>query len=247
MATTVTYKGATLATVENATKTLQTAGTWVEDDFTLTDVSGGGADTLEQMLTYSLTSYSSDISGQLIENAFYKINNLVSVSFPNITQLNNQCFYESRQLASVNLPKVTSMYGNNHFRGCDSLQTIALPALVSTSATGGSFFWAGTKTADLGQAHVNGIGNNFFYNCPLTTLILRYTGGVCPLGSTGAFNGTPFASNGAGGTLYVPSALISSYQSATNWSTILGYANNQILPIEGSQYETHYADGTVIA
>lgn len=42
MATTVTYKGQTLATVENQTKTLQTAGTWVEDDFTLTDVSGGG-------------------------------------------------------------------------------------------------------------------------------------------------------------------------------------------------------------
>ena len=44
MSTTVTYKGQTLTTVENQTKTLQTAGTWVEDDFTLTDVtaSGGG-------------------------------------------------------------------------------------------------------------------------------------------------------------------------------------------------------------
>ena len=51
-------------------------------------------------------------------------------------------------------------------------------------------------------------------------------------------------SNGSGGTLYVPQALISTYQSATNWSTILGYANNQILPIEGSIYENQYADGT---
>jgi len=42
MATTVTYKGATLTTVNNATVTLDTAGTWVEDDFTLTDVTGGG-------------------------------------------------------------------------------------------------------------------------------------------------------------------------------------------------------------
>ena len=48
------------------------------------------------------------------------------------------------------------------------------------------------------------------------------------------------------GKLYVPSSLISSYQAATNWSTILGYANNQILPIEGSMYETQYADGTPI-
>lgn len=59
-------------------------------------------------------------------------------------------------------------------------------------------------------------------------------------------NGTPFASGGTGGTLYVPNALKSSYQSASNWSTILGYATNSIQAIEGSYYETHYADGTVI-
>lgn len=45
MSTTVTYKGQTLTTVENQTKTLNTAGTWVEGDFTLTDVTqGGGGD-----------------------------------------------------------------------------------------------------------------------------------------------------------------------------------------------------------
>ncbi len=42
MSTTVTYKGNTIATVDNDTVTLDTAGTWVEDDFTLVDVSGGG-------------------------------------------------------------------------------------------------------------------------------------------------------------------------------------------------------------
>ena len=42
MSTTVTYKGATLTTVDNDTVTLETAGKYCEDDFTLTDVSGGG-------------------------------------------------------------------------------------------------------------------------------------------------------------------------------------------------------------
>ena len=42
MATTVTYKGETLTTVDNATKKLLTAGKYCEDDFTLVDVSGGG-------------------------------------------------------------------------------------------------------------------------------------------------------------------------------------------------------------
>lgn len=42
MSTTVNYKGQTLTTVENATKTLKTAGKYLESDLILTDVTGGG-------------------------------------------------------------------------------------------------------------------------------------------------------------------------------------------------------------
>lgn len=42
MSTTVTYKGATLTTVNNETKVLNTAGTWVEGDISITDVTSGG-------------------------------------------------------------------------------------------------------------------------------------------------------------------------------------------------------------
>ena len=92
----------------------------------------------------------------------------------------------------------------------------------------------------------DGFGGQVFTGCSvLKTLILR-PASLVSLGNINNFNSTPFASGGTGGTLYVPQSLISSYQSATNWSTILGYANNQILPIEGSIYETQYADGTPI-
>lgn len=40
MSTTVTYKGSTLTTVNNQTRTLKTAGKYLEDDVTLVDVSG---------------------------------------------------------------------------------------------------------------------------------------------------------------------------------------------------------------
>ena len=43
MSTTVTYKGNTIATVNNNTKTLKTAGQYMEDDLTLVDVSGGAS------------------------------------------------------------------------------------------------------------------------------------------------------------------------------------------------------------
>ena len=48
MATTVTYKGATLTTVDNNTRTLKTAGSYLEDDITLVDVSGGVSITEQQ-------------------------------------------------------------------------------------------------------------------------------------------------------------------------------------------------------
>lgn len=42
MSTTVKYKGATIATADNSTVTLSTASTWLEDNITITDESGGG-------------------------------------------------------------------------------------------------------------------------------------------------------------------------------------------------------------
>ena len=48
MSTTVSYKGNTLTTVSNQTKTLDTAGTWMEDDLVLTDLSSGGGGGLTQ-------------------------------------------------------------------------------------------------------------------------------------------------------------------------------------------------------
>lgn len=42
MSATVTYDGQQIATVDNETKTLTTAGTWLEDDIEITDASSGG-------------------------------------------------------------------------------------------------------------------------------------------------------------------------------------------------------------
>lgn len=42
MSTTVTYKGSSLTTINNATRVLETGGTWLEDDITIENVSSGG-------------------------------------------------------------------------------------------------------------------------------------------------------------------------------------------------------------
>lgn len=44
MSTIVSYKGSTIATVENNTKILNTQGNYLEADVVLTDVTSGGTD-----------------------------------------------------------------------------------------------------------------------------------------------------------------------------------------------------------
>ena len=60
MTTTVEYKGNTIATVDNNTKTLLTAGKYCEGDIKLTDVSGPAEDTLLKALRNQVTSVSDD-------------------------------------------------------------------------------------------------------------------------------------------------------------------------------------------
>lgn len=142
--------------------------------------------------------------------------------FPNVTRLDSRCFGGATGLKTLVLPAVSSL---DSYPLADNvvIQTIDF----------------GENTPTFGSYSLSG-------NTSLTTLILRKTSDVIALGNLNAFNNTPFKNGGSGGTVYVPQALINSYQSANNWSTVLGYANNGIQAIEGSYYETHYADGTPI-
>lgn len=101
---------------------------------------------------------------------------------------------------------------------------------------------------DIGETLPSGSFSTYFFagNRVLTEIILRMPV-IRSLPSLNCFQETPFASDGSGGTLYVPGSLISSYQTASNWATILGYAHNSIVAIEGSPYENYYADGTPIS
>ena len=191
-------------------------------------ISGGGDDYLAEALNNTLTSYTSaDVT--IIRAYGFATMNIHNVSVPNCTIINAYAFNSCSNLQGIVLPSVKQINGGTYmFNGCSAL----------------AYADFGDEYATVGSI---GIGASFFNNCTaLKTLILRTTSKVVPLSVSTALNGSPFASDKSGGTLYVPSALISSYQSATNWSTILGYANNSIEAIEGSQYENYYADGTPI-
>lgn len=123
------------------------------------------------------------------------------------------CQYASA-LVTVNLPNVTSI-GTLAFYGCTSLVTVNLPK--ATSITSQSFYnCTKLKHADFGMT--GSIAAQAFNGCAvLTELILRKTDSICTLSNANAVNNTAIGKRT--GYIYVPSALIDTYKTATNWST----------------------------
>ena len=144
--------------------------------------------------------------------AFYKCAEITSVNAPNLVNLSANAFYDCKKMTSINLPVCIAL-GQN----CMSYTPIEVLDLPSA--------------AKLEYGALTNMSS-------LKTLILRRPEGVTLL-HTYAFQGTAFASGGAGGTIYVPQALIDSgfYTTATNWSVVNGYGTITWKAIEGSEYE----------
>ena len=188
---------------------------------------------------------------------------------PNVTRIEGDAFKEAKlvQVTDAEFPALTSFLGGsfalNHqlqkvflsfrggcdayvFDGCENLEVVVFPNSHSTGRYAcrncyklRAYDTRGNHTA------ATRVNDHCFINDPLFDTLI-YGGNRLPILDLNAFDGTPFASNGTGGKLYVRQDMIASFQSAANWSTLLSYPNNQILAIEGSYYETHYADGTPI-
>ena len=134
MTTTVTYKGNTLATVDNNTKTLLTAGKYCEDNFTLTDVSGSGEDTLLLALRNQVTSVSDSTLTSIRSYGLANMSALTSVSFPELQTINTYAFYNDANLVMNGwiFPKAKTI-GNYAFRYCYGLTgEVTLPSTVTS-------------------------------------------------------------------------------------------------------------------
>lgn len=134
MSTTVTYKGNTIATVENNTKTLTTQGKYLEDNITLTDVSGSDVDTLVEALHNRVTSVSDDTLTSIRSYGLAYMSALTSVDFPNLQTINTYAFYDDYNLImnGWSFPKAKTI-GNYAFRYCYGLTgDIVLPTTVTS-------------------------------------------------------------------------------------------------------------------
>jgi len=177
---------------------------------------------------------------QIGSGSFTGCSNLKNIDVGLVTIIGNGSFSGCSSLPeTMSFPRLTSMaQGNPSIFNGSSVKHFAMPVYVSTQnyvANGAPFRFSNAESIDFGA--ITNIGTYTFADATHLTDVIIRTGSAATLGNINAFNNTPFASNGTGGTLYCPQSLISQYEQATNWSVILAYANNQILPIEGSPYE----------
>ena len=125
--------------------------------------------------------------------------------------------------------------GSYFFKECKALKKVKW----NIGGTPGGQFQncAALETVDCGLDFYF-IGVYFATNASsLKTLILRNPTRIVEYANANAFNGTPFASGGTGGTVYVPAAWIEAYKTATNWSALYAAGTCSFAAIEGSEYE----------
>ncbi len=196
----------------------------------------GGENILEAYFNYTLTQVRCEnITAFTTTRKFADQINLISADFPNLTRTHDYVFDGCTSLVNVNLPKATYV-GLSAFRECKNLEHISFPS--ATIVYGNSFLNAiKLKTVDFGT-NVSFARTDSFNGCSsLDTLVLRGNG-VSTLSSISLFaSAGAFAADAAGGTVYVPGALIENYQAATNWSALYEAGRCNFVAIEGSEYE----------
>ena len=192
---------------------------------------GGGVDPVGLILDNNLTEYTNLSYNGTSNKAIFAGQPLTKFCMPGLAINGNGMFVNCRSLLYAVLSKIASNTVNQVFH---SAYPMNLESLDFTDVTYLN----------------NGIANNC---ANLNKIILRGTD-ISTLLSATAFDATPFKSGGSGGTIYIPETLYNhlgdgtalDYKAATNWATIDAYGTITWAKIEGSIYETQYADGTTI-
>ena len=263
----------TAAQAKAAVEAIPSGSSWSWDDY-VNGTFPSGACVLTSAVTkipairFQSNTVVTSISGSgvtIVENnAFNGCKNLASVDLPSVTQIGytTNTGSSSRAFAGINGGSLSVLHfpaciyagGTLNFEGIGTAQnpvTVVLPVVTLVGST--AFQTAKLAAVDFGPDFPT-INNTLFSSATVPIIILRRSSGLVTLANKNAFNGSTFKSGGTGGTIYIPKVLYDhlgdgtalDYKAATNWSTIDGYGTVTWAQIEGSYYETHYADGTPV-
>lgn len=208
------------------------------------DVDVAGGISVDDIATCTISGAIMGSSASYIsEYAFYRHSYLTEVSFPACTNIEDSAFYDCRSLAEVNFP-VCRNIRESAFCGCYSLAEVNFPACTDISR--GAFYdcralpevnfpvcrnigaYAFSACFSLTEASFpvcRNINANAFRSCyNLLSFNLVGVSSVPTLGGS-AFYSTPIggytgSTGGVYGSVYVPSSLLTAFQTAPNWSLI---------------------------
>lgn len=233
------------------------------------NVQGGGGWTTEGIAAGTEPSGDLVVTGQTIaENAFCGKTQITSVTGANVTSIGASAFADCQGLETVQFPVLVTINTTYIFQNCHGLEIVNFPALTTTPNNGYIFYYLGSNEnsrkavivlpaisslgsrtfdrvfadkVDLGPNLSTLTADQFYDNLTrqtVGTLILRRTASIVSAVSKDAIKGLR--------DVYVPSALIADYEAATNWVDRVTAGFITFHAIEGSIYETQYADGTPI-
>lgn len=188
MSTTVTYKGQTITTAENQTRTLLTAGKYMEDDVTITDVTRADEDTLLLALRNQITSVEDDTLTSIRSMGLAYMTALTEVSFPNLQTINSYAFYDDYNLVmdgwqfpaaksignyafrycygltgDIVLPSTVTSIGQYSFANCDGMDTFTAAGEITTLGTY-TFIGASGHVMALRECHLPNLGTGIALN-----------------------------------------------------------------------------------
>ena len=194
-----------------------------------TNAHGGSDDSvLVGLLNGSLRELSNENITSLYNYALMR-KPLTSVDLPNVTSVGSSAFAYDGNLNYVNLPECTSLSSDVFLSAITQNAIVNIPKVTTIN----SWTFSTSNISFLDLPKVSAISANAFNGASkLKKLVLRNSS-VVTLGNVNAFVGTVFR-NGTGGTIYVPRALISSYQSDAKWGSL---ESTTFSAIEGSDYE----------
>ena len=209
------------------------------------EISGGGTVGWDQK---SITEGTIEIinldnsASFVVSSAFDRNKTIQTVNLPYATIVRNYAFRSCTSLTQVNLPMCSYISGSA-FYGCTSLSQISIPmcsyigrafyncnfsqvSLPICSYIGPYAFDFCTRLSQVSLPMCSYIGGNAFRWCANLSIITLGYSSVCSLGGSNVFANTKITSSK--GSIFVPTSLVDSYKSATNWS----YFSTQIFPIE---------------
>lgn len=210
------------------TKSITANGTYAAssdnvDGYSSVTVNVAGVDYLAQKIQGTLTSY--EIPAGVTEikpYSFYMYNALTNITIPNsVTIMGDYIFTACSNLTNITIGNSVTSIGINAFGAC-AITNLLIPDSVQEIGAQLCKTCTSLTSVTVGSA-IQNLPNQTFNACvSLSSITLKRTGTVTKLTASNAIP----ASSTQHVTVYVPSDLITAYQTSTNWSTL--YNNGYI-------------------